>query len=100
MKTLDYHQTLIRKAASLARRAGFSVQVDDAKSSASCYLIIGRPSDKGGIDALLTLRVATHPKPGWRRGGWIMRGRQYYDLRPRSRQADMDRVRKVIASID
>jgi len=96
---MTYHQTLIRKAASLARRRGFAVHVSDSRSSESSYLYIGRPSRQGGLKVLAQLRVSGHCRPGWARGGWLAiysSGALYFDLRPRSRSYDRQRVERFL----
>lgn len=97
-----YTQLLIRKAASLARRAGFTVDISDSKTTSSSYLRIGVPSKytPKGLETLGMLRVSYHYKPGWRRGGWLKIGSDpYFDLRPRSKRYDMIRVEKLIKKI-
>lgn len=92
---MTYTQTLVRKAASMARRSGWWVIVSDAETTESSYLYLGSPSPKGGFTTHASLRVSYHRKPGWLRGGWIMRA--YYDLRPRSRRHDMERIVRFLA---
>lgn len=93
---LTYNQTLIRKAASLARRAGFATIVSDSVLTESSYLYIGRLNGRG-FTTITELRVSGHRKPGYGRGGWLNFGPyRGYDLRPRNRRNDMDRVRQVI----
>lgn len=91
---MRYTQTLVRKAASLARRRGWWTIVSDSNTTESAYVYLGFPSKKGGFTTHATMRVSCHRKPGWMRGGWIMRA--YYDLRPRSRRADMERVERFL----
>ncbi len=97
-----YTQLLIRKAASLARRAGFTVDISDSKSTYSSYLHIGYPSKYTlkGMEVISTLRVSYHCKPGWRRGGWLKIGQgKYFDLRPRSKRYDIERVEHWIKKV-
>lgn len=92
---LSKEQTVVRKAASIARLAGFEVIISDSNTTDSSYLYVGFLNRRGGFDTLCTLRVSDHRKPGFSRGGWIM-NRNYFDLRPRSRRYDMVRVRKFV----
>lgn len=93
---LSYNQTLVRKAACLARLAGFATIVSDSASTESSYLYIGRLNGRG-FDTVTELRVSCHRKPGYGRGGWLDFGPyRGYDLRPRSRRNDMERVRRLI----
>jgi hypothetical protein len=97
-----YTQLLIRKAASLARRAGFTVDISDSKTTSSSYLRIGVPSKytPKGLETLGMLRVSYHCKPGWRRGGWLKIGQgKYFDLRPRSKRYDIERVEHWIKKV-
>lgn len=98
---LSYNQLLIRKAASLARSAGFRVIVSDSYSTESSYLYIGQPSKYGGFTTFAQLRVSNHCMPGRRCGGWIKKANQSktvikFDLRPRSRSYDRERVDNFI----
>ena len=97
---LTYNQSLTRIAASLARRAGFATIISDSASTESSYLYVGRPSKHGGLDTLATLRVSDHCEPGHCRGGWIFKKSwHYFDLRPRSRRADRERIDNFLRSI-
>lgn len=95
---MDYNATLVRKAASLARRRGFRVVVNDSKTTESSYCLIGLPSRKcrDGIEIIAELRVSNHRLPGRGRGGWLRGGYLKFDLRPRSRRNDFERVEKFV----
>jgi len=96
----DYNGLLVRKAASMARRAGFCTVVDDAATTESSYLVVGLPSRHGGITTLGKLRVSDHRMPGFGRGGWLrLGGAPFFDLRPRGRRYDRQRVVKFLASV-
>lgn len=95
---MTYNETLIRKAASLARRAGFWVIISDSHTTGSSYLYVGRPSKEGGLTTLAKLRVSDHRRPGYFRGGWIGGGLSF-DLRPRSRRYDRERVDNFIKKV-
>jgi len=99
---MGYNNMLIRKAASLARRLGFRTIVSDSCTTESAYLHVGLPSRHGGFETLAILRVSNHPQPGYENGGWhhtaIGLG-LYFDLRPRSRCYDDERVNKFLLTV-
>jgi len=97
---MGYNNMLIRKAASLARQLGFRTVVSDSRTTESAYLHVGLPSRHGGFDTLGVLRVSDHPQPGYSNGGWHRCSfGVYFDLRPRSRRYDRERVHTFLARL-
>lgn len=99
MKKLSYYQCLTRKTASLARLAGFDVFVSDSLTTLSSYCYIGYRNHRGGLKIISVLRASDHRQPGYFRGGWLsygLSGKKSYDLRPRSKRVDRERLDKFI----
>ena len=95
---MTYNQTLVRKAASIARRAGFRTIVTHSKVTRSDYLFIGFPSRHSpkGFNPVAELQVTNyHAREGWHRLG-ITDRKDAYELQPTTPNQDAKKVSEFI----